>query len=403
MFTLGIDVSQKTSSCLILSPEGRKIKAFTLEHSPEAFQSLIQRLEQLSIPKEDLLIGFEATGNFWENLYLYLKEKGFAVVLLNPFHVKRYREALAKKVKTDKMDALVIAQFLRTGEYVQSQVAEETIQSLREVTRLRYELLKEKKNYQRQVCSMLTVVFPEYDQTVLKNPFTISALAVLQKFPTAKDLAQAKPKQIEKIIRSIPGNNFGLKEIETLLATAQNSTYFGRAKEARAISLRILLTHIAHLVRSINELEKEMEKMLSAQAPGDTFPGENLLSIRGVGPNTVAAVLSYLGENGANFSSSTRAVGYVGYFPKIYRSGETKRDNKISKRGPKMLRWALYMAAVASLKHNPEMRTLFHRKRSQGKTKKQALICVAKKLLQIMLAMLKSGEPYKPHMVFVQS
>jgi len=403
MFTLGIDVSQKTSSCLILSPEGRKIKAFTLEHSPEAFQSLIQRLEQLSIPKEDLLIGFEATGNFWENLYLYLKEKGFAVVLLNPFHVKRYREALAKKVKTDKMDALVIAQFLRTGEYVQSQVAEETIQSLREVTRLRYELLKEKKNYQRQVCSMLTVVFPEYDQTVLKNPFTISALAVLQKFPTAKDLAQAKPKQIEKIIRSIPGNNFGLKEIETLLATAQNSTYFGRAKEARAISLRILLTHIAHLVRSINELEKEMEKMLSAQAPGDTFPGENLLSIRGVGPNTVAAVLSYLGENGANFSSSTRAVGYVGYFPKIYQSGETKRDNKISKRGPKMLRWALYMAAVASLKHNPEMRTLFHRKRSQGKTKKQALICVAKKLLQIMLAMLKSGEPYKPHMVFVQS
>jgi transposase len=403
LFTLGIDVAQKTSSCLILNPEGRKVKAFTFENSPEGFHGLVQRLKETSISKRDLLIGFEATGNLWENLYGYLKKEGFNVVLLNPFHVKKYREALAKKAKTDKMDALVIAQFLRTGEYVQSQVAEETIQSLREITRLRYELLKERKNYQRQVCSMLAVVFPEYDQTALKNPFTISALAVLQKFPTAKDLAQAKPKQIEKIIRTIPGNNFGLKEIETLISTAQKSIYTGRAKEARAISLRILLIHIGHLVRSINELEEEMDKMLSPQGPQDSFPGENLLTIGGVGPKTVAAVLSYLGENGANFSSSTRAVGYVGYFPKIYQSGESKRENKISKRGPRMLRWALYMAAVASLKHNPEMKTLYHRKCSQGKTKKQALICVAKKLLQIMLAMLKSGEPYNPNMVFVQS
>jgi transposase len=402
VFYLGIDVAQKTSSCLILSVEGRKVKAFTFENSPEGFQGLVERFKEKSISQQDLLIGFEATGNLWENLYGYLKKEGFHVVLLNPYHVKKYREALAKKAKTDKMDALVIAQFLRTGEYVQSQVAEETIQSLREITRLRYELLKERKNYQRQVCSMLAVVFPEYGQTALKNPFTVSGLAVLQKFPTAKDLAQAKPKQIEKIIRTIPGNNFGLKEIDTLISTAQASIYTGRAKEARAISLRILLIHIAHLVQSINQLEEEMDKMLSPQGPQDSFPGENLLTIGGVGPKTVAAVLSYLGEDGANFSSSTRAVGYVGYFPKIYQSGESKRENKISKRGPKMLRWALYMAAVASLKHNPEMKTLYHRKRSQGKTKKQALICVAKKLLQIMLAMLKSGEPYNPSMVFVQ-
>ena len=162
MFTLGIDVSQKTSRYLFLNPEGRKVKSFTLENSPEGFQNLLQRLQELSIPQADLLIGMEATGNFWENLYSYLKEKGFSVVLLNPYHVKKYREALAKKAKTDDIDALVIAQFLRTGEYVQSQVAEESIQSLREITRLRYELFTEKKNYQRQAYSMLSLVFPEH-------------------------------------------------------------------------------------------------------------------------------------------------------------------------------------------------------------------------------------------------
>ncbi|MBI5166245.1 MAG: IS110 family transposase [candidate division NC10 bacterium] len=120
-----------------------------------------------------------------------------------------------------------------------------------------------------------------------------------------------------------------------------------------------------------------------------------------MGEKTVAAVLSYLGADGSNFSSSTKAVGYVGYFPKIFQSGQTQWENTICKRGPKVLRWALYMAAVACLRHNPEMRTLYHRKLSQGKTEKQALIFVGKRLLQIMLAMLKSGEPYDPLRVFV--
>jgi transposase len=401
MFYLGIDVSKKSCRYFLINPEGQKVKSFSLDNTHEAFQNLLKRLEELSIPKEDLLIGLEASGGFWENLYSHLKDNGFRVVLLNPYHTSKFREALAKKAKTDDIDALVIAQLLRTGEYVQSQVAEELIQSLRELTKLRYELMTERKNFQRQVFSLLSIIFPELEKTALKNPFSVASMAILQRFPTAKDLAQAKPKQIEKIVRSIQGNNFNIEEIGKLIQTAQTSIYSGRAKEARATSLRILLKHIETLSSSIGELETEIKEILSPQEPKDSFPGENLLTIPGVGDKTLAAVLSYLGMDGSSFSSSTKAVGYVGYFPKIYQSGQTQRDNTICKRGPKLLRWALYMAAVASLKHNREMRTLYHRKLSQGKTAKQALVCVGKKLLQIMLAMLKSGEPYNPTKVFV--
>jgi transposase len=400
MFCLGIDVSKKSCRYLLLNEQGQKLKSFSLDNTHEAFQNLLERLKGLSIPKEKLLIGLEASGGFWENLYSHLKENGFSIVLLNPYHTNKFREALAKKAKTDDIDALVIAQLLRTGEYVQSQVAEELIQSLRELTKLRYELVKERKNYQRQVFSLLAVVFPEHEKTALKNPFSVASLAILQTFPTAKDLAQAKPKQIEKIVRSIKGNNFDLKEIDTLIKTAQTSIYSGRAKDARGTSLRILLRHIDTLSSSIEELEAQIKQILSPQQPKDSFPGENLLTIPGVGDKTVAAVLSYLGADGSNFSSSTKAIGYVGFFPKIYQSGQTLWENAICKRGPDLLRWALYMAAVACLRHNPEMRNLYHKKLSQGKTEKQALICVAKKLLQIMLAMLKSGEPYNPLRVY---
>lgn len=401
MFYLGIDISKRSARCTLLNQEGQKVKSFSLGSTHESFGTVLETMNSLSVPLHNLLAGLEASGGFWENLYSYLKAKGLEVVLLNPYHTAKFREALAKKAKTDDIDAFIIAQLLRTGEYVQSQVAEETIQSLRELTKLRYQLVQERKNYQRKVFSLLSVVFPEYEKSALSNPFSEASMAILQEFPTARDLAQAKCKKIEKIVRSIKGNHLSVKDIGQLIRTAENSIYSGRSREARGKTLRILLTHIQTLSSSIEELEKEIHGILSPQGPSDRFPGDNLLSIPGVGEKTVAAVLSYLGSDGSNFSTSTKAIGYVGFFPKIYQSGQTRRENKICSRGPRLLRWALYMASVACLRHNPEMRTLYHRKISQGKTEKQALICVGKKLLQIMLAMLKSGQPYDPSMVFV--
>ena len=239
MFYLGIDVSKKTARYFILDEEGSKLKAFTLDSNKESLESLPERFKSLSITANNLLIGIEATGSFWENIYSFIKNKGFNIVLLNPYNTNKFREALAKKAKTDDIDALVIAQLLRTGEYVQSQVAEEDIQALRELTNLRYEFVKERKNLQRQVYSLLTIIFPEYDKTVIAKPFSQASMAILSEYPTAKHLADAKPKKIEKIVRKIQGNNFSIEEIQNLIDAAKNSIYSGRAKDARATTLRI--------------------------------------------------------------------------------------------------------------------------------------------------------------------
>jgi len=402
MFYLGIDVAKKSSRYLVLDQEGKRVVSFTLENLKERFQNLLSRLQETKIESKDILAGLEATGWFWENLYQFLQEKGFKVILLNPYYVNKFREALAKKAKTDDIDALVIANLLKTGEYMNSIVPEEKIQVLREYTNLRYEFLRAKQDYQRKVISLLDVVFPEYERTALRNPFGVAPLQILKEFPTAKDLALAKPRQIEKIVRSIQGNNFDVKEIQSIIDWAKNSIYSGRAREARGVSLKMLLGQVQGLDSNIQEIDKKIEDILSP-GPDDSFPGENLLSIPGVGKKTLAAVLSYLGIDGSSFATAKKVAGYVGFFPKLYQSGETRSENRISHRGPKVLRWALYMSAVACLKHNKEMRTIYHRKISQGKTAKQALIVVAKKLLQIMLAMLKSGKSYNPIQVFANT
>jgi len=401
---LGIDVSKSTSRYVLLDNDGEEaIKPFTLHNDQTGFLKLTERLKELKLSCDNLLIGIEATGIWWENLYCLLTEKSFKVIVLNPHQTNKFREALRFKAKTDDIDAYVIAGLLRSSKHAASYIPEENIQVLREITKLRFSLVKDRQNYERHVCSLLALLFPEYEKTALKNPFTVSSLTILKAYPTAKHLAEAKTKHIEKIVRSIKGNNFNIDEIQRLIETAKNSIYSGRAKDARGLNLNILLTQAETTANAIAQLDQRINDILSPQNPDDanSFPGANLLSIPGVGPKTLAAVLSAVGSNGQAFPDGKHLIGHVGFFPKIYDSGETHRANIISSRGPKYLRRALYIAAVACLKHNPEFKALYGRKISQGKTAKQALVYVAQKLAHLCLSMLKSGESYNPSRLFM--
>lgn len=404
MFYLGIDVAKKTNRFVVLDNEGEKAaKPFSLQNTQADFQKLLERLEERNLSPENTIAGLEATGSYWENLYSFLTEKGYNVIVINPHQTNKFREALRKKAKTDDIDALVVAGLLRSGNTAASYVPEEHVQSLRELTKMRYEFLKDRKNYQRQLYALLGIVFPEYAKTALKNPFAIAPTAIFKRFPTAHHIASAKVKHIEKIVRSIKGNNFNIKEIATIIEVARSSIYSGKASEVRGCAIRMLLENVQILNKHIADLEKQMEEILSPSSPDDvdSFPGANLLTIPGVGKKTLAAMLSAVGFDGSAFESGTKLIGHIGFFPQIFESGETRRDNKISRRGPDLLRWALYIAAVACIKHNPEMKSLYHKKISQGKTSKQALIAVAKKLAHLMLSMLKTGQSYKPERVFV--
>jgi len=165
-------------------------------------------------------------------------------------------------------------------------------------------------------------------------------MRILSEYPFAKHLSNPKPKHIEKFVRKIVGNNFNHDEIQSLIDAAKNSIYSGRAEEVRATTLRMLLGHIENLADSIEELEAQIKAILSPSEDDDNFPGQNLLSIKGVGDKTLAALISYLGTDGSNFPDSNSVIGYVGFYPRIYEAGQTRRANKIAKRGPKVLRWA---------------------------------------------------------------
>ena len=399
MHYTGIDISKRSFTASILNEEGEAvIKPFTYPCNREGILKLVDKIFSLKLEKDGVVIGIEATGNLWENLYSFLEE--YKVIILNPYQTRKYHQLLSKKAKTDKVDSLIIAGLLRSKEALASFVPDEEVQILRELVRLRHYLQKNKKNYLRKAYTLLNLVFPEYTSLV-KNPFNKVSSMILKEYPTAVDMARAKKTLLVKMARKIQGNNYSSELAEKLIQIARESIYSGKASEVRGMSLRILIDEIQSLENKIKEIEKKIDEILSSNEPSS--PQKRLLRIPGVGPKTVAAFLGEVGNDVTRFSSANKLLGFIGWHPKISESGSSKNLHpKMSKKGPSTLRASIYMAAVASLRHNPYLRSLYHRKISEGKESKQALVCVSKKIFCIMYSMLKYKTEYDPQRIFFQ-
>ena len=74
---------------------------------------------------------------------------------------------------------------------------------------------------------------------------------------------------------------------------------------------------------------------------------------------------------------------------------------RLAKRGIPIAKHALYMAAVSSVLHNDELRKIFRDKVSSGKSKKEALIIISKKLATIMYSIFKYNTPYNSKRVLI--
>ena len=99
-----------------------------------------------------------------------MTEQKFKVIVLNPHQTNKFREALRFKAKTDDIDAYVIAGLLRSGEYAASYIPEETIQILREIVKLRHQLVTNRQNFERQAHALIRPALPGIREDCHQKP-----------------------------------------------------------------------------------------------------------------------------------------------------------------------------------------------------------------------------------------
>ena len=115
MFYVGIDVAKYKYDFAIIDDNGLVIvPPKTIQNSLEGFSQLLASISSLD-RSQGIKIGFEATGHYHSNLKTFLSKHGYDFVIINPLQVSRFHSQLSlRRTKTDKVDCLVIAQFIST-------------------------------------------------------------------------------------------------------------------------------------------------------------------------------------------------------------------------------------------------------------------------------------------------
>ena len=402
MYYVGVDIAkEKHYVCILDDTKELACKPFWIYSDILGLRELLKRLAELSLDMNDFIIGIESTGAFSENFYSYITDADYKVILLNSYQTAKYRDfSTLKKIKNDSIDAYVIAELLASAKYKASYISNEAYHDLKVLNRLKKSLDDKIKSIQREISTVVATVNPEIEK-VFPNIFTKTAIAIIKAYPTAIDISKATPEKLTKIFRHIKGNSFNLEKAKYLIELAKSSIYTGRALESRALMIKTNIKILELLNQEKDEVEKQILDLIDNQLDDDSTNIDNVKSIPGVAHKTVTAILGECGDL-RRFESAKAFIGFLGLYPTLYQSGKSSSTGKLAKRGIPIAKHALYMAAVSAVRHNNELHKLFRDKVSSGKSKKEALIIIAKKLASIIYSLFKYDQPYNPNRVLIQ-
>jgi transposase len=148
--------------------------------------------------------------------------------------------------------------------------------------------------------------------------------------------------------------------------------------------------HLAALDKELKRIEEAIERLIATEPSANT-PVQLLASVHGVGALTAATLWAECPELGAISHRALSAL--VGVAPFNHDSGQ-RRGKRRTQGGRAAVRGALYMAALAAIRHDSPLRTFYQHLRAKGKLGKVALVAVMRKLLTMLNCVMRRGTPW---------
>ena len=176
-------------------------------------------------------------------------------------------------------------------------------------------------------------------------------------------------------------------QLVRMLAVEKNHRHAGGSAKV----LKSIDNHIRHLEKLIEAIEGRLDQFVESS---DAFRAKNevLQSIPGVGPQVSRTLLAHLPELGQGSRQTITAL--VGLAPYNDDSGKQSRTRHI-RGGRGKVRTGLYQAAVVAIRHCPEMKAFYIGLKARNKASKLALVAVARKLLVLANALIRTMKPYE--------
>ena len=385
---VGIDVSKDTSAAQGLSQEGKKLFFIEFPMNAEGFSKLLSTIRTHCKDISEVKAAMESTGCYHSNLFCFLVSEKIQCFVINPLLIANFSKLSLRKTKTDKKDALTIAQFLLLHKDSLSKAApKQDLQDIKDLAREKEsigDLIAALKNDIRR---MLQGTFPELESFC--NIFSETMRDFLKRFPSARLVKSAKRTTVIKALTHADGRKRVICDPERLLEAAKRSV----ASNSTAKEL-ILPEKIATLDHLINQRERISEALVEACQSFMIEEVEIITSIGGISDSTASTFLAEMGDYKA-FPSYKHLVAFAGLDPSICQSGKFEGKSRISKRGNRHLRRIVYLMTSCVVRNNHVLKAYFLKRRAEGLLYTKAILATAHKLLRIIFSMLQKKKKFE--------
>jgi transposase len=392
---IGLDISKGQSDGQAFLDKGQPYgKTFGFFHTQEGLQDLLNVITDVqnkagSIPTVIL----ESTGHYHQAVIQFLEEQDILYLVVNPLISHQAKKSSLRKVKTDAVDAYQLGELYYKEQLEAHKQRGIQLLNLRHLTRQYESLTNMYVQAKLHLQAVLDQLFPDYRGT-FGDLYSKVSLLLLKEFPTSKAIFKAgESKLTDKIACLCPSrsDSWANDKAKLIMNAARNNPFQKTTYSSHLISLKLYIDlllqyqeHLSHLDNQIDALAEEVEEYKIIQ------------SIPGIGSKIAATILSEIGEI-HRFNHAKKLVAFAGIDPSVYKSGKfAATENRITKRGSKKLRHALYLAVLCGIRssRNKKLRTFYDKKREEGKPYRVALVACINKLLHWIYAILVRKESF---------
>jgi transposase len=367
----GLDVHKDTVFCAIY--DGRKYGEVTeFATFSENIREMAHMLRENGVKK----VAMESTGIYWIPVWNILEEEGFELMLVNPFLIKQMPGR-----KSDVKDAQWIAKLLHKGMLRGSLIPCKIIRQLRTYSR---RLVK--------MHGMTTQVTQEMERILeMCNIRITSLVSKINSVSVQKVIEKiiAREDSVEELACCIHGRTLNTKGELVKLSLD------GKVEEHHRFTLSLAFEQYQVYLKQIDSLEVKMEELCHEHYAGEM---ELLMSIPGVEKQAAMQIISETGGDMHAFADSGKLIGWTGLRPRNDESAGKFKSKAITK-GNKYLRRIMVQCAWAASRTNGSHYKSKFEQLCIRKSRKKALIAIARKLLTVVWHVLQENEPFNAQML----
>ncbi|MFD1774076.1 IS110 family transposase [Paenibacillus rhizophilus] len=398
---VGVDIAQQMHVARAVSYRGIALGSpLEFGSHDEGFRLFKRWIQDLfkSYKLNKIIVGMEPTGHYWLSLARWLLDQGIEAVLVNPHLVKKNKENRDNTPsKSDRKDALVIADMVKNGYYSPVRFNPEAYEELRILMANRDTVSKRLNSAVNQIHRWVDIVFPEL-RHVFKILTCTSSIATLRLFPLPKEISLLTTEEVIAGWKQYVKRHAGLQRAEQLITLAKHSVGATKALQAYKLHLGQLLEEYDLAQRQLEQIENEVQLVL------ERIPyAQKLLTIQGINVTSLAGVLGEAGDL-SGYAHGNALLRHAGLNLAEASSGKWRGKMVLSKRGRPRLRRFLYLMTMCMVMTNPDVRALHHHNVDVKKLKKmKSIMKLCGKVARILVGLVKSSEAYRSTKVFPQA